>query len=254
MCDCDSKQTPKKMQKKRHAFLDMVDNSVDISEVIRHRIEEAGADFNCNHNISEFIEGEEEMFMLQEEVAEKMESVLQSLVINTEGDHNTQDTANRVAKMFIHEIFSGRFYEKPKVTAFPNAESYDQLYIAGPISIKSTCAHHFQNIVGKCWIGVFPGKEVIGLSKFNRLVDWVASRPQIQEEMTVQIADLIEKETKAEGVAVVVKAEHMCLTHRGFKEHESDMVTSVMRGELREDDVLRNEFLSLLNGMKGYNA
>ena len=108
------------------------------------------------------------------------------------------------------------------------------------------------SIVGNAWVGVFPGKNVIGLSKFNRLVDWVASRPQIQEEMTVQIADIIEQETQAEGVAVVVKAEHMCMTHRGVREHESDMTTSVVRGSLREEESQKREFFNLLKGMKGF--
>ena len=134
---------------------------------------------------------------------------------------------------------------------FPNVKQYDQLYITGPISIDSTCAHHFQPINGKCYIGIFPGDKVIGLSKFNRVVDWVASRPQIQEEMTEQIADMIEKETEAKGVAVIIKAQHFCMTARGVKEHESDMLTSVLRGILRDDDSLRLELFSLLNNMKG---
>jgi GTP cyclohydrolase I len=129
-----------------------------------------------------------------------------------------------------------------------------QAGITGPIKIRSTCAHHFQPIVGNAWVGIYPGKDVIGLSKFNRLVDWVASRPQIQEEMTVQVADTIEEETRAEGVAVVIKAEHMCLTHRGVKEHESDMTTSVMRGIFQDENArhLKSEFLQLLKGMKGF--
>ena len=125
--------------------------------------------------------------------------------------------------------------------------------MTGPISIDSTCAHHFQPISGKCWIGIFPDKKVVGLSKFNRMVDWVASRPQIQEEMTEQIADMIEKETEANGIAVVIKAQHFCMTARGVKEHESDMITSVIRGRLREDEKMKAEFFSLLSNMKGMN-
>ena len=205
----------------------------------------------CNDNISETV-NEKEIRKIQEDVQKNFQKVLDSLRIDTENDHNTKETAKRVAKMFVHETFYGRYTKKPRVTAFPNANSYDELYITGPISIRSTCAHHFQPIVGNCWIGVFPGKNVIGLSKFNRLVDWIVRRPQIQEEMTVQIADLIEKETKAAGVAVIVKAEHMCLTHRGVKEHESDMTTSVIRGVFKENPILKSEFLQLLKGMKGF--
>jgi GTP cyclohydrolase I len=191
--------------------------------------------------------------LIECEVAEAFEDVLKALVINTDDDHNTKDTAHRVAKMFVHEIFRGRYYPPPEVTAFPNAKQYDQLYMSGPMSINSTCAHHFQPIKGKAYVGIFPGDKVVGLSKFNRIVDWVASRPQIQEEMTEQIADMIEKETDAKGVAVVIKAEHFCMTARGVKEHESEMVTSVLRGVIRNDDTLRQELFSLLNNMKGMN-
>ena len=185
------------------------------------------------------------------EVADAFEDVLQALVINTADDHNTKATAQRVAKMFVHEIFRGRYYPPPEVTSFPNAKTYDQIYITGPISIDSTCAHHFQPITGSCYIGIFPGDKVIGLSKFNRMVDWIASRPQIQEEMTEQIADEIEKQTEAKGVAVVIKAKHFCMSARGVKEHDSDMLTSVVRGLFREDPAIKAEFFSLLNNMKG---
>ena len=100
---------------------------------------------------------------LIEEVAESFQGVLNSLVIDTKNDHNTQDTAKRVAKMFINEIFRGRYYPPPCVTAFPNAKQYDQIYMSGPITINSTCAHHFQAISGKAYVGIFPGNKVIGL-------------------------------------------------------------------------------------------
>ena len=205
----------------------------------------------CNDNISNLVT-EKDITKIERNVEKQFQKVLNALLIDTANDHNTQDTAKRVAKMLVREVFAGRYEPKPRVTSFPNVNHYDQLYLTGPIKIRSTCAHHFQPIVGNAWIGVFPGKEVIGLSKFNRLVDWVASRPQIQEEMTVQIADLIEEETKAEGIAVVIKAEHMCLTHRGVKEHESDMTTSIVRGSLREEETQKREFFNLLKGMKGF--
>ena len=188
---------------------------------------------------------------IEDEVTEAFQGVLKALVINTTDDHNTKETARRVAKMFVHEIFKGRYYPPPEVTSFPNAKEYDQLYITGPITINSTCAHHFQPITGNAYVGIFPGKKVIGLSKFNRVVDWVASRPQIQEEMTEQIADMIEKETEAKGVAVVIKAKHFCMSARGVKEHDSDMLTSVIRGDFLKIEHLKAEFFSLLNNMKG---
>ena len=221
-----------------------------IATIIRKRIAKDGGKFFCNDNISKYIKKETELSWIERDVTEKIEELLQCLIIDTENDHNTQETAKRMAKMFIHEIFRGRYREQPKITTFPNATNYDQLYITGPISIRSTCAHHFQNIVGKAYVGVFPGKEVIGLSKFNRLIHWIAERPQIQEEMTMQIADAVEEVTNADGVAIVLRAEHMCMTHRGVKEHESDMTTSVMRGDFRNDPELKKEFLTLMQEMR----
>ena len=219
------------------------------SDQIRERILQKNGKFFCNDNISEYM-NHNDLAKLVDEVADSMKQVLKSLVIDTDNDHNTQDTAHRVAKMMVLETFSGRFLPAPKVTAFPNVTSYDQLYVTGPITIRSTCAHHFQAIKGKCYIGVFPGKNVIGLSKFNRMVDWIASRPQIQEEMTIQIADVIAAETQAEGVAVLVQAQHGCMTMRGVKEHESDMTTSVMRGKFRDDPSLKTEFFNIIGRMK----
>jgi GTP cyclohydrolase I len=219
------------------------------SSKIRNRIKEDGGKFFCNDNIAAYLEPDDYDALI-DEVSDKMQGVLESLVIDTDNDHNTTDTARRVAKMFCTEIFSGRYQEKPKITAFPNVTEYDQVYVTGPISIRSTCAHHFQSIKGKAYVGVFPGKNVIGLSKFNRMVDWIASRPQIQEEMTIQIADIIEAETQAEGIAVLVQAEHGCMTMRGVREHESDMTTSVMRGAFREHPHIKQEFFNIVARMK----
>jgi GTP cyclohydrolase I len=221
------------------------------SQEIRQRLIDQGRSFNCNDNISDLIQ-HGEMDQIMQEVTDSFQQVLDSLVIDTENDHNTQETARRVAKMFCLEVFAGRYQEKPRVTAFPNVTSYDQLYVTGPITIRSTCAHHFQNIHGKCYIGVFPGKNVIGLSKFNRLVDWLASRPTIQEELTVQIADLIEQETQADGIAVMVQAEHHCMTMRGVREHESDMTTAIMLGAFDSHAPLKQEFYDICLSMKGH--
>lgn len=224
-----------------------------VSDRIRARLVAAGLKFRANDNIAACIEPGE-LEQLTAEVAQQVEALLQTLVIDTRNDHNTQETARRVARMYVDEIFAGRYIASPDLTAFPNVTSYDELYVVGPITVRSTCAHHLQNIRGSCWIGIFPGKNVLGLSKFYRLAEWIASRPQIQEEMTIQIADLVEAETQAEGVAVVVKAEHMCVTHRGVREHASDMTTSVLRGILRESSDTRAEFFRLLQGMKGFSA
>ena len=223
------------------------------SDRIRARLKAAGQRFRANDNIAAFVEPGE-LEALTEEVAERVDALLHSLVIDTENDHNTRETGARVARMYVAEIFAGRYTPSPDLTAFPNVTSYDELYLVGPITVRSTCAHHLQNIRGNCWIGIYPGKNVLGLSKFYRLADWITSRPQIQEEMTIQIADLVEAETAAEGLAVVVKAEHMCVTHRGVREHASDMTTSVLRGTLRDNSDTRAEFFRLLQGMKGFSG
>lgn len=217
-----------------------------ISKIVRNRIISANKRFHSNDNISDFISEEHgEIDLLVDEVAEKFQEVLDSLIIDTENDHNTQETARRVAKMFVKETFSGRYRPVPKVTAFPNM-GYKSLYTTGPISIRSTCAHHFQNIVGKCWVGIVPDQEVIGLSKFNRLVHHICERPQIQEELTSQIASALCEYSKTENVAVVVKAEHHCMTHRGVREHENDMVTAIMSGAFHTDPALKKEFYDIL--------
>jgi len=223
-----------------------------ISETIRQRLKEAGVNFRANDNISEHINSEE-LKQLQQEVQEKMQDVLESLVIDTTNDHNTQDTAKRVAKMWIKETFGGRYVPAPKVTSFPNM-GYKSMYTSGPISIRSTCAHHFQNIVGKAWVGIIPNGEVIGLSKFNRIIHHIVERPQIQEEMTSQIADALQKYAHTKHIAVVVKAEHHCMTHRGVREHESDMTTAIMLGAFKEDPATREEFYDICLSMKGHRS
>ena len=222
----------------------------NLSQGIRDRINAAGARFHSNDNIAEFVH-EGELEGLVDEVAAKMQGVLDSLVIDTENDHNTHDTARRVAKMFVKETFSGRYRPVPKITAFPNM-GYKSLYTTGPISIRSTCAHHFQNIVGSCWVGIVPDTEVIGLSKFNRLVHHICERPQIQEEMTTQIADALKQYAKTDNIAIVVKAEHFCMTQRGVREHSSDMTTAIMMGAFEKDPALKKEFYDICLSMKGH--
>ena len=222
------------------------------SEKIRQRLKEKGIRFHSNDNIADFLEGDD-IEKLQKEVEESFSGVLDALVIDTENDHNTKETARRVAKMYMKEIFAGRFISPPKVTSFPNM-GYRSLYTSGPISVKSTCAHHFQNIVGNAWIGIIPNGKVIGLSKFNRIVHHIAERPQIQEEMTTQIAEALQEYAHTKNIAVVVKAEHHCMTHRGVREHESDMTTAIMLGHFKEDPATRDEFYKICMSMKGHGG
>ena len=221
-----------------------------VSKKIKERIVKAGKRFHANDNIADFIE-EGELAELQQEVQNKLQGVFESLIIDTDNDHNTQETAKRVAKMWLRETFGGRYHAFPRVTSFPNM-GYKSMYTSGPISIRSTCAHHFQNIVGNAWIGIIPNGKVIGLSKFNRIVHHIAERPQIQEEMTTQIAEALQEYAHTKNIAVVVKAEHHCMTHRGVKEHESDMTTAIMLGAFKEDPATRDEFYKICMSMKGH--
>ncbi len=218
-----------------------------VSDRIRDRIRKAKKRFHANDNIAAFIE-EGELDELLEEVAGKMKTVLQSLVIDTESDHNTQDTARRVAKMYLNEVFKGRYVAAPPVTEFPNVGHLNELMIVGPITIRSACSHHLCPIMGKLWIGIMPNQysNLIGLSKYARLAEWIMSRPQIQEEAVTQLADLLQDKVNPDGLAIVMDADHFCMHWRGVKDNESKMINSVMRGSFLKDASLRREFLSLL--------
>jgi len=189
-----------------------------------------------------------EVAALQDEVAGKLLGVLQSLVIDTDNDHNTRETARRVAKMYLQEVFKGRYEPPPSVTEFPNVERLNELMIVGPITVRSACSHHLCPIIGRLWIGVMPNEHsnLIGLSKYVRLADWIMSRPQIQEEAVTQIADLLQERMSPDGLAIVMEADHFCMAWRGVKDIDSKMVNSVMRGSFLKDPNLRREFLALL--------
>jgi len=219
-----------------------------LSVVIRRRIEAQRARFHANDNISAFIKpGEIEG--LVDEVAEKMQAVLESLVIDTENDHNTKNTSRRVAKMYVQEVFNGRYVERPTSTKFPNVSRLNELMIIGPITVRSACSHHLCPIMGRIWIGVLPSKEpaLIDRSKYSRLTEWVMGRPQIQEEAVVELADMLEKKIKPIGVDVVMDADHFCMQWRGVKDCDSKMINSVMRGSFLKDSNLRREFLALID-------
>lgn len=222
-----------------------------ISKIIKQRLDEHSVPYFANDNIAEFIT-EDELKLLHKELKEKFEGVLDTLLIDRQNDHNTKDTANRVAKMYLTEVFKGRYTKRPKVTDFPNAKKLDEIYTVGAISVRSACSHHLVPITGKCWIGVIPSDRVIGLSKFNRITDWVMSRPQIQEEGAIQLADTIEKLIKPKGLAVIIKAKHQCMTWRGVKDNETEMVTSVMRGIFRTTPEARSELMDIFKG-QGYH-
>ena len=222
--------------------------SAPASARIRARIEKARKRYYANDNISAFIEPGE-LEELLDEVAGKMQGVLESLVIDVSHDHNTQDTARRVAKMYLNEVFRGRYVGQPPVTEFPNAEYLNELMIVGPITVRSACSHHFCPIMGRLWIGLLPNEHsnLIGLSKYSRLAEWIMSRPQIQEEAIAQVADLLMNKVAPDGLAVVMEADHFCMHWRGVKDSATKMVNSVMRGAFLKNASLRREFLALVN-------
>ena len=218
-----------------------------ISEIIRERIKNDNGSFNANENISKYIK-EGELDLLQEELAKNLQAMLNTLIIDTVNDHNTQETANRVAKMYLKEVFSGRYFERPTITDFPNAKELDEIYTIGPIDLRSACSHHFVEIEGSVWIGIMPSDRVIGISKFARLLNWISNRPHIQEEMSIMLADELELLIKPKGLAIVIKAKHHCMTWRGVKEKDVSMVSSVVRGVFRDNIALKKEFFDIIRG------
>jgi GTP cyclohydrolase I len=223
------------------------DVGTPMSVKIRQRLAAARKRYHSNDNIADFLEPGD-LEALLDEVEIKMQGVLDSLVIDTDNDHNTGNTARRVAKMYINEVFRGRYVTSPTVTEFPNAEHLNELMIVGPITVRSACSHHLCPVIGVIWIGVLPNEHtnVIGLSKYARLAEWVMGRPQIQEEAVVQLADLIQQKTQPDGLAIVMEASHFCMGWRGVKDVDSKMINSVMRGSFLKDANLRREFLSLI--------
>jgi len=217
------------------------------SERVRYRLVQAGRRYHANDNIAAFVR-EGELEELKAEVQAQLQGMLQALVIDTDSDHNTHETAKRVAKMYLEEVFRGRYVAMPSVTEFPNAERLNELMIVGPITVRSACSHHMCPIFGKVWIGILPNEHsnLIGLSKYARIADWVMSRPQIQEEAVTMLANELQQRVKPDGLAIVMEADHFCMHWRGVKDTDSAMVNSVMRGAFLKDANLRREFLSLL--------
>lgn len=224
------------------------EEGVPLSQVIRKRIQAKKARFHANDNIADFIQPGE-IDGLIDEVAGKLQGVLESLVIDTESDHNTRGTAYRVAKMYVNEVFTGRYTPQPNLTKFPNITRLNELMIIGPIAVKSACSHHLCPIMGRVWIGVLPDKQtaLIGLSKYARITEWIMCRPQIQEEAVVELANILEEKMKPTGLALVMEADHFCMQWRGVKDLNSKMVNSVMRGSFLKDANLRREFLALMD-------
>jgi len=184
---------------------------------------------------------------------EKLAELFDILQIDHRNDHNTRDTPRRVSKMFVEEIMHGRYCRPPEITEFENAEHYDQLIVTGPIDVRSTCAHHLMPFYGHAFIGILPASDgkIIGLSKYDRVVDFFASRLQIQEELVKQIGGFLVEKTAPRGLAVRISAVHMCKTHRGIKaSHRGRMVSSAYWGALADNPALKSEFLQECIGLE----
>jgi GTP cyclohydrolase I len=178
----------------------------------------------------------------------KMQELFDILRIDR-NDPNSRDTPNRLAKMWVDEIFKGRYEAAPKVTVFPNRKHVDELVISKGIGVMSVCSHHWQTISGTCTIGYIPGESVIGLSKLTRITDWFSRRGQIQEELGEQIADYLQNVLKPKALGVVIKSRHYCMIARGVNSEEEKalMITTAVRGRLERDETLRNEFFALIS-------
>ena len=178
--------------------------------------------------------------------ARKVEELFDILRIDHQNDHNTRETPQRVAKMYVEDILEGRYTAPPKITEFDNAQAYDQLIVTGPLEIRSMCAHHLMPIYGHAVIGILPAADgkIIGLSKYDRIVEYFASRLQIQEELVKQIGQYIMDATKPRGLAVRVSAVHMCKTQRGVRaSRRSRMINTYFWGEMAKDAGLKSEFM-----------
>jgi GTP cyclohydrolase I len=201
--------------------------------------------FLCNEALDQPMTEAERKAMIAA-AARKVEELFDILRIDHQNDHNTRETPQRVAKMYVEEILEGRYTAPPKITEFDNAQAYDQLIVTGPIELRSMCAHHMMPIYGAAFIGILPSADgrIIGLSKYDRIVEYFASRLQIQEELVKQIGQYIMDMTSPRGLAVRISAVHMCKTQRGVRaSHRSRMVNTYYWGEMASDTAHKSEFL-----------
>ena len=220
----------------------MTDNSSNLSQVIRKRLQAADKRFWAGDNISEFIT-DEEKDMLVDELTTKFEGVLDSLIIDRKTDPNSMDTARRLAKMYVYEIMSGRYDESPNATSFPNndTDKYDGMLVVRS-ELKSMCSHHHQPVTGVAYIGIIAGPKLIGLSKYTRIAQWCARRGTLQEELCMDIAREIEFATGSKDVAVYIQATHGCCENRGIMAHSSLTQTTVLHGAFKSDQSVKKEF------------
>tara|TARA_Y200000002_G_scaffold377306_1_gene382696 strand:- start:106 stop:801 length:696 start_codon:yes stop_codon:yes gene_type:complete len=214
-----------------------------ISQKIKERIDADGARSWANDNISKYLE-EGDKQKLIEEAMPAFENVLQSLVIDTDTDPNSKDTAKRMAKMYINEIMSGRYDPMPNPSAFPNyiEGGYEGMLVVRS-ELTSLCSHHHQTVKGVAYIGIIAGPKLLGLSKYTRIAQWCARRGTLQEELNVMIADEIQRQTGSEHIGVYVQATHGCCENRGIMATSSLTQTTVLRGAFKNEADVRKEFI-----------
>jgi GTP cyclohydrolase I len=173
-----------------------------------------------------------------------IKDILETLGMDLDND-SIADTPRRIAKMYVDEVFSGLNPKNvPKITTIKNEMKYDQMIVVRDIAVLSTCEHHFQTIDGRAVVAYIPTEKVIGLSKINRIVDFFARRPQVQERLTKQIADALETLLGTPHVAVSINAKHYCVIARGIRDVSSTTSTTEVRGDFKESDSTRKEFLT----------
>ncbi len=220
----------------------MTDNSLNLSQVIRKRLTDAGARYWAGDNIADYIT-DKEKDMLVDELTGKFEGVLDSLIIDRHTDPNSMGTARRLAKMYVYEIMSGRYEDSPNATAFPNDTEgkYEGMLVVRS-ELKSMCSHHHQPVSGVAYIGIIAGPKLIGLSKYSRIAQWCARRGTLQEELCMDIAREIEFATGSKDVAVYIQAVHGCCENRGIMAHSSLTQTTVLHGAFKTDASVKKEF------------
>ena len=220
----------------------MTDNSLNLSQVIRKRLTDADKRYWAGDNISEYIT-DKEKDLLVDELTGKFEGVLESLIIDTKNDPNSQGTARRLAKMYVYEIMAGRYEESPNATAFPNDTdgAYEGMLVVRS-ELKIMCSHHHQAVTGVAYIGIIAGPKLIGLSKYTRIAQWCARRGTLQEELCMDIAREIEFATGSKDVAVYIQATHGCCENRGIMAHSSLTQTTVLHGAFKSDQSVKKEF------------
>ena len=214
-----------------------------VSKDVRERINKAGDRYWAGDNISKHIHYCEKDLLI-DELANKFEGVLDSLIIDRYNDPNSRGTAKRLAKMYINEIMAGRYNPAPDATAFPNngPDAYTGMLVVRS-ELRSVCSHHHQPVSGIAYIGIIPNGKVIGLSKYTRIAQWCARRGTLQEELANDIAKEISKATNSQHLGVYIQATHGCCENRGIMAHSSLTQTTVLKGAFYNEIITKTEFM-----------